>query len=1374
VQSVGATVVSNPANEQDQVLMVALSAAVHEKEIQKKITAWVLPVVHPDSRREPHEQPYDWRDPREITDGVLAAGTRLALEPIAAERENVETHTFKYRADVGRYLYVQIDGGVRSFGGYLLSDRVQRVLHVPAFPPELKILSQGSLLAVSGERKVAILVRDLPGMRIEIGRVLPSQLQHLVSQSSGDFARPQFGGQFGADNLIERFERKVPLPNLQQGRPYYHALDLSDYLRTESGERRGVFLVTVQSYDPAVDRDPAADRDDTRPGASDTLRWIRPRPGMDGRLSDRRLVLVTDLGILVKKALDGSQDVFVQSIHSGAPVAGATVDVVGKNGLVVLSQPTDAGGRARFSKLEGLTRERAALMYVVRHGADSSFLPLTRPDRGLDVSRFDVGGLQNARVPDQLTAYLFSDRGLYRPGDTIHVGAIVKAAGWTKGLTGLPLQAEVLDPRGLTVKRERLTLDRTSFSELEHRTEESSPTGVYVFTLSIVKDGKPHEQIGSTTVNVQEFLPDRMRVTAALSRDVDEGWVSPAELRARIRVQNLFGTPADGRRVEATLTLSPAFPSFRSHPGYRFFDPQRAKDGYSNPLGDSTTDERGEAELDLRLDRYARATYQLHLLARAFEPDGGRSVAAQTAALVSELPFLVGYKADGLLDYVTRDARRTVSVIAIDPHAKKTTVSGLTLQHVERTWVSVLTRQPNETYKYESRMKEVTLDEKPFEIHAGGFTLALVTSRPGSFAYVVRDGQGLELNRVDYTVTGHANITRSLERNAELQLALDRKDYRPGDEIEVSIRAPYTGAGLITIERERVYAHQWFKSSTLSSVQRITVPQDFEGNGYVTVHFIRDPASAEIFTSPLSYGVVPFTLSLAQRTNPLALTTPETMKPGQPMRIKLAAGQPTRAVVFAVDEGILQVAGYRNPDPLGHFFGKRALEVRTAQILDLILPEFKRLVSASAPGGDIQAAAQLSRHLNPFKRRRDLPVVFWSGLVDVKGDREFVYNVPASFNGALRVLAVAVNDATLGVASARSEVRGDFVLLPNAPLAVAPGDEFDVTVGVANNVRDSGPDAVVAVTLAATPHLAVVGAASRSLKIGALREGVAAFRVRARDGADTRLGSATLSVAATAGAYGAALDTDVSVRAATPHYTLVTAGQLHRRDRCAAAARAPRRASPARGGDLAAAAHSRLRAQCLSRELQPPVHGAARQPGHAGGRPRQAPRVHATRPARADGARLRRRRPRLAHTPERGGRLWPVDRLGRGARVRLGIRDASLARGARTRRAGARRHAAERPRLSTAVERLARARSGPRPDPRLRRLSADTAGRRDHGHARRIAGQARQQVSRRVAPGPDRRIPRGELSADEAGAARREHDRSTAPRARPESYAVSL
>jgi alpha-2-macroglobulin len=1148
-----AVVVSNERNEPEQVLLVNLSAATGERDVSQAVKAWILPKVRPAhdnvAAAGSDESPYRWYNSREVTDELLKQAEPLALQQIPAEREFVESHSFRYRADVGRYMFVQIEKNLRSFGGYLSARTERFIIQVPPFPPELKILSQGSLLALSGDHKVAALVRDLPGVRVEVARLLPSQLQHLVSQSNGDFANPGFYGSFGPDNLTERFVRKIPLGNLARGQAHYETIDFSEYLKSGGAEKQGVFLLTVQGYDPRVDaaqrRAAAARQNQARQPSAASAGADEESESSDtdeapdyaaGGLVDKRLVLVTDLGILMKRSVDGTQDVFVQSIATGVPVADAAVDIIAKNGTTLFTRPTDASGRAHFLKLDDLTREREPMLVQVRKGGDLSFLPLNRGDRSLDLSRFDIGGIRNARSTNQLTAVLFSDRGIYRPGDTIHIGMITKTADWAKDLAGIPLESEVLDSRGLPVARQRFKLPASGFAELAHATADTAPTGTYTVNLYIVKDDRPDAQIGTTTVRVQEFEPDRMKVTAHLSQESPDGWVSPKDLKAMVNVQNLFGTPAEHRRVEATLTLTPAFPAFRSLPDYRFYDPLRAKDGYNDRLHDADTDAEGNAAFDLGLQKYAKATYRVHLLARAFEPSGGRSVTADAASLVSELPFLIGFKADGDLSYLSRDSKRMVSWIAIDPAAKRTAAAGLTLKRIETKFVSVLTKQTNGTYQYESRKKEVALSEEPIAVPAAGLELSLATDAPGTYAYLIHDAAGLELNRVEYTVVGEANVTRSLERNAELQIRLNKKDYVPGEEIELSIKAPYTGAGLITIERDHVYAAQWFKSATTASVQKIRLPADFEGNGYVSVQFIRDPASEEIFTSPLSYGVVPFVTSLASRTNPLILHAADLVRPGEAMHISLKSAKATRAVVFAVDEGILQVAHYQTPDPLGEFFKKRSLEVKTSQILDLILPEFKRILAAAAPGGDGEAA--LRRNLNPFKRKHDKPAVYWSGIVDVDGEREFTWTVPDSFNGSLKIFAVAVNDSSIGVAQSQALVRADFVLTPNMPVAVAPGDEFEVSVGVANAVAGSGAAASVSVAADLPPQLESIGPLQQTLTIGERREAVALFHFRAR----AQLGAAAVKFTASGQGHASHLTADVSVRPASPYVTEIMAG----------------------------------------------------------------------------------------------------------------------------------------------------------------------------------------------------------------------------------------
>ncbi len=1154
INDISASVVSNQAGDPEHVLHVGTSMPVHERELAKAVQAWVLP----ESDKEGGE-PTVWTDPTEVTPAVLQRAKRVKLEPISAEREVNDGLSFRMpSAEGGQFIYVQVAKGLRTPGGYLLAELRTGVMQLKAFAPELSIVSQGSLLALSGDKKLPILVRDLPGVKIEIARMLPQQLHMLVSQSSGEFGKPGFYRGVTADHLSERFERTVPL-KLKPGRSHYETVDFAEYLKGPNGERRGIFLLSVKGHDPkrAAGATATDATESTDEGGYEGEEGYEGDYGEQGgdvdpeSMEDKRLVLVTDLGLVAKGTIDGSRDVFVQSIATGLPVGQATVEVWGRNGLVLVSQVTDASGHTRLPNLSGFQREKTPVLMVVRKEGDLSFLPFNRYDRNLDLSRFDVGGLRSAGVPNQMTGYLFSDRGIYRPGDTLNLGVIVKAGNWATSLKDLPVELEVVDARGLTVRREVVRLGAGGAAEFSHTTQESSPTGVYTVNLSLPRQSSPGApdvpplQLGSTTVKVQEFLPDRTKVTARLSHDaqgVSDGWVQPHELKALVSVQNLFGTPAPNRRVTGTLTLRPGYPAFRAFPDHRFHDPMLARNGLTDELGEQQTDAEGKAVFDLRLDRFEAATYQAHVLIKAFEPEGGRSVAAEARALVSDRPYLVGVKASGDLGYVSRNAAREVDIVAVDPKVKPIAVKGLKLVRVEHRVLSVLIKQSSGLYRYESRAKDVTLEEAPYAIGASGAKLRLNTATPGNFAYQLRDESGLVLTQVDYSVAGAANLSRSLDRNAELQIKLNKKDYQPGEDIELSIQAPYVGAGLITIERDKVYTHTWFKTDKTATVQKVTLPKDFEGNGYVSVHFIRDPASDEVYTSPLSHGVVPFATSLARRTARISLSSNELVKPGDTVKMTLKSDVPTKVFVFAVDEGILQVARYVNPDPLKHFFSKRALEVNTLQTLDLILPEFRKLMMGAAPGGD--GEGELGKHLNPFKRKRDKPVAYWSGLVDVQGSREFSYTVPESFNGSLRVIAVAVNDETVAAATTQTTVRGDIVLLPNVPLAMSPGDVVEVGLGLANNIVGSGKDAPIQLNLAVGAGLEVVGEAARTLKVSALSEASTVFKVRARADAQAQLGSSAVTFTAQRGASRARLSTELSVRPASARVTLVQSGTL--------------------------------------------------------------------------------------------------------------------------------------------------------------------------------------------------------------------------------------
>src|SRR5207244_12872031 len=96
-----------------------------------------------------------------------------------------------------------------------------------------------------------------------------------------------------------------------------------------------------------------------------------------------------------------------------------------------------------------------------------------------------------------------------------------------------------------------------------------------------------------------------------------------------------------------------SFPEFKD---FTFFDPlideKKTRSEQTVDLGEKKTDNDGKAEFDLQLERFADSTYSMRFIAEGFEGEGGRSVTGYVNALVSALPYVIGYKAEGDLHYI--------------------------------------------------------------------------------------------------------------------------------------------------------------------------------------------------------------------------------------------------------------------------------------------------------------------------------------------------------------------------------------------------------------------------------------------------------------------------------------------------------------------------------------------------------------------------------------------------------------------------------------------------------------------------------------------------------------------------------------------------
>ena len=1110
VASLEAQLVRDDENNPVQTLTLEWSDRVTRDALGRHVSVYVLP-VSPTIDGARQRKKY-WRGPREVTPDVLSQSRQLALTLNEVDGDAAALHSASLDVPDGATLYVRVAEGLESEGEFVLGRPFDAVVRMPAYPKEARVAQEGALLPLTGNHELTLLSRGVRTLKIEVGRVLDRDINHLATQTSGDIRSPQFSNyQFNEDNLTARSERFVDVSNTHPAKAAFAQLDMSEFV-----PQGGYYLVTVQGWD----------RNGNYPVGS----------------RDQRMVMITDIGLLVKSNADNTHDVFVHSLSTGRPLSAARVSVLGKNGLPILERLANSDGHATLPSTQGYQREKTPTVYVVRNGSDQIFMPFSRNGRRLQYSRFDVGGQYqwDRDGESTLRAQVFTDRGMYRPGETVQLGAIVKRDNWGS-LGNLPIGWRIRDPRGNEVLEMRQRLAPGGLIELPFATETASPTGNYYASLFVVEDNNRRRDIGNVRFQVEEFQPDRLRISANIDGDAGAAWIKPQALLCSVQLDNLFGSPAQGRRVAGTMELVPSGIRLKDFADFRFDDPLRepgsAPARVASVLSDATTDEAGQAQLALDLARYEQGIYRLNVTVEGFEEGGGRSVKTRASVMVSPLDYLVGYRSDSDLDWLQRNSNHSVELIGVDSSGEAVALDQLTRSIVAYRYVSTLVKRPNGTLAYQSVRKETPVSSEAFSLSADGVTTTLPTDEPGAYAMLIADSSGRVYSKVDFNVAGARNIAGDLERDAQLTLNLNGKSFKPGQEIEMEIVAPFTGTGLITIERERVLAHRWFVADSTTTVQRIRVPDDIEGNAYVNVAFVRDLNSPEIFVSPLSYAVAPFAINRDARTLDVALELPDKVRPGEELEIRYSTRQRGRVLIFAVDEGILQVAGYDAPSPLDFFLRKRALQVDTFQMVDLILPEFEAFMRLAAPGGG--GAADLARgNLNPFRRGNEAPVAYWSGVRDSGPETRSVrWQVPDHFDGQVRIMAVAVSDEALGSGQASTLVRGPFVITPNVLTALAPGDEFEINIGVSNQLEGSGADVPVAIAIETDAQLEVVGDPAQTLDIDEGRESRARFRIRALD----QLGATEIRVSASAAGQTTTRRATLSVRPSVAYLSTLQA-----------------------------------------------------------------------------------------------------------------------------------------------------------------------------------------------------------------------------------------
>lgn len=1038
-------VVKNQKQVNEQILHFQFNQAVKGAELADNLQIWLLPKGENNQSWKMNEvQPF------------LVSENEVSFSLLPTEQPYGKMQSVRIDAPEARQLVVKLGKNLTALGGYQAAKDTELLVDVPYYPQHLSFVGQGALLSTQSDHKIMVTAQNLTQATLVVGRVQLAQLRHLASLNQGSFEQPEFA-QLKMEDIADFNHHSLYFSDNGQ-KPSYATVDLSAY-------KRGIFWLKLSADDEKESwRYQGYHSDDNR----------------DQR-ADYRLVVLSDLGIIAKRAADGRYQVFVQSIEGGQPLAQVKLEMIAANGKTLAAAQTNAQGVAYFPAFyeKQFNKSERPVMFIAALGEDLSFLPLKRYgdtallnyQGELNYSRFDIDGVTH-QSEKTLNSYVFSDRGIYRAGETVHLGIITKDKKWQNPLQDLPLQLNVFNSRGDKVENRILRIGQFGFNTVDIDLAENAPNGTWLISVNYA-DQNEETLLGSVQINVQDFQPDTMKLTAHFNQGNSLAWYHPNDLVAQVQLSNLFGTPAQRRLINGTLSGEPTQPRFEAYPDVTFYSERQHIKPWEQQLDSELTDEQGKVEFPLELNQFAdNAVQRVIVLLEAFETEkgGGRAVSRGMSALVSAQPFMLGYQTYSELNYLRQHQAANLNIIAVDPHLTQIDTGEVSAVLLERKTLSVLSESASGKLQYQTKPVETELSRQPIRVSAQGLDYALPTENVGNFVLELRNAQNQRLQRIPFNVVGNGAFATALEHNQTLQLRLDKKSYQGGEEIEIAIQAPYTGSGLITIEREQVYAYQWFKTDTQSSVQKIRLPDNFEGGGYVNVQFVRSPNSDDIFSSPLSYAVVPFSAQTQARQFDLQLDTPKKLQAGEKLVVKVRSDRPAKGVIYGVSEGILQVSDYQFINPLNDFFQKPMLEVKTLQLLDLILPSYGKLLQFMQTGGDLgeeSAVNKLAEFSNPFQRKSDKPVVFWSDIIELNPNGEVEYTIPPQFNGNLKIMAIALDDEHIATAQGETLVQSDLILTPNVPTVMTPQDQATISLNVANTTAQPQQ---VKIRLENSPH----------------------------------------------------------------------------------------------------------------------------------------------------------------------------------------------------------------------------------------------------------------------------------------------------------------
>ncbi|MBK1716528.1 alpha-2-macroglobulin family protein [Thiocystis violacea] len=952
-----------------------------------------------------------------LTDFVRVAD-RTDL-PIEAEAKQICVDGVRH----GERYRVQVRAELPAADGERLLKGSDLEIYVRDRSPMARFLGRAYVLPKGGEAAIPVVSVNSGRLDAEVYRIGDRSLTQAIED--GTFRKSL--GRWDVDRIQERTGESI----------WKGTIEVKSELNREVTTAVPVGAL-IEDLEPGVYAMTARPSEAAKDGEDRATQWF----------------LVSDLGLASFAGNDGLHGL-ARSLSSARPVGQVELRLVAVNNEILGRATTDGQGHARFDPglLRGTGGNAPALLVAEGADGDYAFLDLTQ-------TPFDLSdrGVDGRPSPKPLDVYLVSERGAYRPGETVHLTALVRDAR-ANAVTDLPITLVVKRPDGVEFLRTLIQDQGQGGHAADVALGKTAARGTW--RASIHADPKG-PALADLAFLVEDFTPERLTFDlGAPAESIDPE--NPAGLALDARF--LYGAPASGLALEGEIQLKP-IDSLAAFPGYRFGLDSETLEPIGGPLPAGRTDAAGQAEVALDLpeipptSKLLRADIQVRVL-----EESGRPVERKLSLPLASRQARLGLKPlfDGSVE---EGGQARFEVIAIGPDGQRTELRGVrwTLSRIQTSfqWYGSDGTWDYEPITSSQRVADGALDlgsenvariESP--VDWGAYRLALETQDGGVLPVDLEFEAG-------WYVKPNAQDTPDL-----LKVSLDKPSYRVGDRAKVRIEPRFPGLALVMVIDDRLITMKALEVPESGATLELPVTADWGPGAYVTATLYR-PMDLEARRMParalgLAWaGVDPGSRRLALDLGPPAAGA---VRPRQTIEIpvavgNLAAGQPAYVTVSAVDVGILNLTRYQAPAPDGWYFAQRRLGMEIRDLYGQLIDRMQGVPGVVRSGGD---GGLLSVEGPPPTEEL---LAYHSGILklDDQGRASVSVEIP-DFNGTVRVMAMAWSATGVGHAVQDLLVRDPVVVTPSLPRFLAPGDQSRVRLGLAHVEGPAGEVGLEVATL---------------------------------------------------------------------------------------------------------------------------------------------------------------------------------------------------------------------------------------------------------------------------------------------------------------------